>query len=688
MSERSNGSRQSLRGLTLAVLIPCLLFSATLAGWATYRDLYDVILNDGFEQKLEAVSTGVAAFIDGSRHVALGRPTRVTAMAGDPRKPVLWALDPDRGQLVTVDMVTGGAEPVGALPVDDPAGLAYDVPNDRLLTSSAATGRLVAFRPDTTAAEPLGFIDPGAYGFAVDPSGTRLVAAGPWGLRGYALDTSKDTLPVLWTQEADVRGVALVGDAGRLFALARDGSWMTADSAGAPLRNVGALEPGDEEADTEQLHNVLALATSPLTPTVFAAGTRLMAISPDQATFEVERFRRGYRDEASPDYVRYVEPMRRIRSELDITYLYTQNLVPGDSIQYIVDSTPMGDDHSPIGTREALETEADIRGLADLMDRGAVYSSKIEDSEDWGLLKSAFAPIFSPRGDPVGMVGTDISVGTIQDRTQIALAKVGLVTVVILFLGGLGSVAISLRLTGPLAAVQEGASRVAAGRAGNPIEPPRLRDLAALTTSFNEMTQTLTSSVNELREETRRVEAMRTRRHLVHELGARKTADGALPPGVVTPWWGERADERAPADVVVVGSEERPLSVLHVRPDRNDPLTVLAEGEEFALLVRRITASGAIDPASVARKLERFWDPARGGFLVIDAAEGAVTASDTASVHGVLRTPEGQETPVALGTGATYVVPAGGELGVFSGPVGARGAERAEPLVRVRGVPA
>ncbi len=537
---------------------------------------------------------------------------------------------------------------------------------------------------------PLGHIDPGTFSFAVDSTGTRLVAVGPWGLRGYRLDSAKDTFPVLWTQDVDALSVTLAPHTGVLYALKADGTLVKADSAGAPVREVGALEPGDGASDPGLLSDVRALAGSPLVPTLFAAGTRLIGIAPEERTFEVKQFRRGYRDEASPDYLRYVEPMRRIRSKLSLTYLYTQNLVPGDSIQYILDSTPMGEDHSPIGTREALETEADIRGLADLEDRGLVYSSKIEPSEEWGLLKSTFAPIFGARGDPVGMVGTDISVATIQDRTQIALAKVGLVTVVILFLGGLGSVAISLRLTGPLAAVQEGASRVAAGRAGKPLDLPRLRDLAALTTSFNEMTKTLTSSVNELREETRRVEAMRTRRHLVRELASRRSADASLPAGVVAPYWSDPDADDVPADLVVVGVPGRALILVRVRPDRETPLTALAEHEEFSLLARHLMRATTPSPEEMVDRLERFRDPDRGGFLVIDGPTRSVVASRAAAVHGVLRTPGKDDAPVSLSGGGAFVVPPGTELAVFakSGIPGPDSDAKKQLLIQVMGIEA
>lgn len=661
----SKRSRQSLRGLTLAVLIPCLLFGAVVSGRITYRELYDIILNDGFEQKLEAVSTGVSAFIDGDAYRALNQPTSLTGIAADPSKPLLWGLDSAQDRLVTVDPTNGGATRLDTLPLSGVTGLVYDAGRARLMTVQPSTGALYAFSPSPAKPVLVGHVHAGAWALALDRSGTHLVVAGPWGLRGYDLQGRKAAPTPTWKMATAAEAVAVSPRNGDLYALQADGSLLVADSVGAPLRKSGVLTAGDEVADPAQLRHVRALAASPVAPTVFAAGRlRLMAIAPDDLTFEVERFRRGYRNEALPTYQKYVAPMRLVRNALDITYLYTQDLVAGDSIEYVIDSTPLGPDYSPIGSHEALDTQADVRGMTDLMEQGSVYSSAIEYSPEWGLLKSAFAPIFDHAGHAVGMVGTDISVSTIRDRTQLALAKVGLVTVVILFLGGLGSVAISLRLTGPLLAVQEGATRVAAGRAGEPIEPPRLRDLAALTTSFNEMTGTLTALVNGLQEETREVESMRTRRHLVRELEMRATLTDVLPEGVSLEWVGEALP--APSGYAIVGRPKRPLMVVWLRPAGDDGFAALADREEIGLVARRAAEAAPDAPDEVLSMLERFADGERSVFVVADLATGTVLASSPDPLPATLASKDDAERPLEVHREPCQV-PAASRLTLFVG---------------------
>ena len=645
-------SKHSLRGLTLLVLVPCLLLSAVLSGWITYRDLYRVILNDGFEMKLDAVSTGVAAFVDGSDHDELSRPRQIAGLAADPTSPILWGIETGRSELVTVDMVSGSALRAGPLPSDDLVGLAYDVPSARLIANRPATGELVAFTPGQSDWTPAGQIAAGAHDLAISADGLSLVAAGPWGLRGYTRGPSG--LQQSWSMDRQVLGVSMSPRSGQLFVLDPPGTLSVAASPGAAFEEAGALSPLDEYTDPTEIRAITALTSSALTPKLFGAASQLLALDPDELTADVEEFRRGYRDQSGEIYMRYVEPMRRIRAALDITYLYTQNLVSGDSIQYILDSTPLGDDHSPIGTREALESVADIDGLNDVASQGEVYSSGIEDSEDWGLLKSAYAPIRALSGDISGMVGTDISVSTIQDRTQIALAKVGLVTIVVLFLGGLGSILISLRLTGPLAAVQEGASRVAAGRMGQPIEPPRLRDLAALTTSFNEMTRTLTSAVDELSEETARVELMRTRRHLVHELATRVRRGTPLPAGMTASAVDGSADSRLPARVIVVGPRDHPL-VVATTTEWSDPLDALAEREELAVLCARIAEDRGPDPLALAEGLARYRSPDEGSLLIIQPTARSIWTVGEQPIQGTLKGPDG-ERPVQVASGEALEV--------------------------------
>src|SRR4051812_26857303 len=94
--------------------------------------------------------------------------------------------------------------------------------------------------------------------------------------------------------------------------------------------------------------------------------------------------------EKDPRYLRNVEPMRRIRRELGLTYLYSQVIGGTKGVIYVLDAT-QGDDHSPIGSEDDLPADT-MAGLRAVGARGGVYVSPIQYQEQWGLLKTAAAP--------------------------------------------------------------------------------------------------------------------------------------------------------------------------------------------------------------------------------------------------------------------------------------------------------
>src|SRR3546814_16433202 len=83
--------------------------------------------------------------------------------------------------------------------------------------------------------------------------------------------------------------------------------------------------------------------------------------------------------EATPLYRRSVAPIRRLRDELSLTYLYTQVLGGGADIFYVIDGTE-GADHYPIGYEDELKNETRI-GLTRAQERGAVHVLRIESQE-------------------------------------------------------------------------------------------------------------------------------------------------------------------------------------------------------------------------------------------------------------------------------------------------------------------
>jgi len=93
----------------LGIIIPVLILIALGLGFAVYRGLYLRVLN-GFDQKLLAATSTLAAFIDGDEHQALLEPIPMRALAWDRTSSRLYGAD-RLGKFYVVDPATGEAEP-------------------------------------------------------------------------------------------------------------------------------------------------------------------------------------------------------------------------------------------------------------------------------------------------------------------------------------------------------------------------------------------------------------------------------------------------------------------------------------------------------------------------------------------------------------------------------------------------
>lgn len=191
--------------------------------------------------------------------------------------------------------------------------------------------------------------------------------------------------------------------------------------------------------------------------------------------------------EAMPAYVRNVEPMRRIRRELGLTYLYTQALGGTQDVIYVLDST-VGEEHSALGAEDELTPETRA-GLRETTTSGAIYVSPIEYQEQWGLLKTSAAPVVGRDGRIKATAGADVNISVIEVATQNALFASALIGVASLVACALVTLLIVRWVAVPIEGLKADALRIAAGdrappaRLAGPREVSRLREaLAELAT--------------------------------------------------------------------------------------------------------------------------------------------------------------------------------------------------------------
>ncbi|MBA4387310.1 MAG: hypothetical protein C0404_04970 [Verrucomicrobia bacterium] len=205
----------------------------------------------------------------------------------------------------------------------------------------------------------------------------------------------------------------------------------------------------------------------------------------------------GQTNENSELYQRHVRPMKEVMKLANLTYLYTQTLSDEKSyVSYVLDATE-GKDHSAIGSKDQPPPD-DYQGAEKVVNYGIVHLGQVQRTENWGMIKSSFAPIYSKDDAIVGMAGADVNVSIIDDKMRASLFAVALAGVVSLLLAGAISVFIARRLTNPIERLKEDALLVAAGSYGRQVKVESPLELDKLAGGVNSISNGLKDVLKEL----------------------------------------------------------------------------------------------------------------------------------------------------------------------------------------------
>jgi len=207
---------------------------------------------------------------------------------------------------------------------------------------------------------------------------------------------------------------------------------------------------------------------------------------------------KSFEAEESPEYLRAVLPMRRIREKLGITYLYTQILGGSKDIIYVLDAST-GDEHSNIGAEDDLPLET-LAGIRRAQATGAIYLSPIEFQEQWGLLKTAAAPLRDANGRIVATAGADVNVSIIRVATQNALFASVVIGMASLLACALVILLMVRRMAQPLDRLRQEALRIAGGDHRPIPDFPAPRDIGVLKDALTRSTSELTGKLASERE--------------------------------------------------------------------------------------------------------------------------------------------------------------------------------------------
>ena len=299
--------------------------------------------------------------------------------------------------------------------------------------------------------------------------------------------------------------------------------------------------------------------------------------------------------ETDPRYLRYVSPMQRILDRAELTYLYTTLLEADGSLTYVLDGT-VGEDHSEIGSHDVLSDEEILRldEMRLILREGSVFLSGLNPTEQWGILKTAFAPIEG--GDPAlpALAGADVNISVVGTKARVAIAQVGVAALLALLLGAAVSLWLARRLAAPLNEVRDGALRVAAGEFGHRIPALPYEEMQELAGTFNFMSDAIGATLTDLSEQQKISEADRRTAGLVAELATRRKIRGTLPRTVVVlppPDSDPSGFSPLPSEDTIfwIGLQTDPLGALALRAEVEGFMDLFEEGSRWETMVEMVS---------------------------------------------------------------------------------------------------
>jgi len=321
-------------------------------------------------------------------------------------------------------------------------------------------------------------------------------------------------------------------------------------------------------------------------------------------------------------YRRNVEPMRRIRERLGLTYIYTQITSGPTEVRYILDGTE-GEEHTPSGSPDSLPEET-MAGLRDVQRRRDIYVSPVEYQEKWGLLKTAAAPVYGAGGAVSGTAGADVNVSVIRVATQNALFLSAMIGIASLLACLLVTLQIVRRVARPIERLTQEALRIAAGDHRPPADGDAPREVRDLTASLAALSAHATDELESA--------ATRGARHRLaaseawlfgHESGAPAMPvdnPNDRPPETRAPRTGpvdpERHHPAIPTEVIDhmaalasiapfdrLSARELLLVAQHVRPRSSPPDALLIERGQPAQMLHIVVAGSAMTGEARASSL-------------------------------------------------------------------------------------
>lgn len=533
--------RFTFQTLILLAITPVVVVLSAYWAWQAYGSAQRVILQ-GFDRKLLAIAGGTAEFVDGDAHAAFQRARTIQALATE-RDGVI-GFDSNFQELLLISSSDGRGRPIPSpVPGVSLRSLA-STPADRTVWGLGADGRSLYTFKIAQVQKP-GMLSTSSPLGGIVFAGDELLG---WnGTTLFKVDRGTGALTAFNTQLTEPLASIAAGDAAHpLVGLTSDRKAIVIlDAQGRLTRRVPLLgassSDGSEPAGPPSLPQVSAIVFSGRQ--LLGAGDSLVSI--DLATGVVSRsgFAAGYYDITSPFYEDYGPAFVELQKSSGLTYLYTQVFLGGNRISYMLDGTMTSDFTQP-GTLDEAPPEI-VDGIERVQFGGRPWISEIQPWENWGLIKSCFMPIRDSNGQTVAMVGADVNIGMIREKTRWAAFRAILIGAASLIVAGGLSFRIARTLKRPLQKLKEATLWIAAGYHGARIEESGTQELKSLASVLDQLRARLDSEstrvgewrrqIREARQHTALAQALE--QCLAHVGGTRLAQGGACHRGNDAVWW-------------------------------------------------------------------------------------------------------------------------------------------------------
>jgi len=473
--------------LSVVMLIVLPFIIAAIVGMAilNYHESYNSIL-EGFKKKLLAVSSVSASFIDGDDHKIVARAKEMKAFTklGDK----LYAVSKEN-KLQTIHLVKGAAIQLKGF---KKLGLINDLSSkDESLYAVTKSKELIHLNLNTKNIKIIKHFDFDLTALAINEK--FFYIASNTELYLY----TNDKVKLLKEYKHKIENLSF--EKGFLYGInEEEGQVFSINVNTLVLKH---LKLKNLKTDVSSFKHI-AMDTK----NFYFGDKQLLVYERNSSKLIYEDFAKLYRDETASVYKKYHVPMTKIKLALNLTYHYTFNLLyeEEDNCFYIFDVNE-GGEYNPIGSYDEMDRD-DLLGAESVMLRDESYVGEIKNWEKWGLLKVAYAGILDKNSHVSAIVGTDVDITIIKEKTKEALMKSVLIGIIAMFITILAAYFVARKIIMPIETLKFTALKIAAGKYGEEIEINSAKELNELSYAFNLMSEELEKTVGNFYSNTKEIE--------------------------------------------------------------------------------------------------------------------------------------------------------------------------------------